>query len=89
MDFENEFVAHRKIDIGEIASVEINRSKCDIIDLCPGKIAVVKRAIDERHGKKHALGKIAICKSATFEFFEIGSFPIVCDSAILGFEKVG
>ena len=55
MDFENQFVTHRKIDFSYFATIKKYASQCYVIDFGTAKNAIVKGAIDKNDSNKVAL----------------------------------
>lgn len=68
MNFKNEFVTHRKIDIFYFAMVKKNASQCYVIDFGSAKNTIVKGTIDKNDSNKIALGEIASIESTAFKF---------------------
>ena len=69
MHFKNEFVAHGKIHLFDLAIVKIGCSKCRVVDFSIIKNAVIKLAIYKSNPYHIAIGKITIAKGAGFKFF--------------------
>lgn len=83
MHFENEFVAHRKINFFDLAIVKIHGSKSRVIDFGLIENAVIELAIYESNAYQIAIGKITIGKSTGFKFFEIEGFLTVADIVVM------
>ena len=88
MNFKNEFVTHRKIDLFYFATVKKYASKCHVIDFGFAKITIVKGAIDKNYSNKIALREIATVESATFKFFQIDFFFTVSDVVVFDVKEV-
>jgi len=65
---KKEFVAHGKIDVLHATMMKTYRSKGDIIDFGPIKMAVAKNTIDKTDGQKIASGEITTVEQAFFVF---------------------
>ncbi len=71
MDFENELVAHRKIDFPQIAITEPNRPESNVVDFRTIEIAMLKRTIDKRDADEIARRKIAMAERTAFKLPEV------------------
>ncbi len=71
MNFENQFVAHGKINFFDFAVIKSDTSKSHIINFGFVENTIVKSAVDKGNGKKSAGRKITIIKNAAFEVFKI------------------
>ena len=68
MNFENEFVAHRKIDFFHFATVKMNGSQTNVIYFGSTKNTIVKVTIDKNNSNKIALREIALVECTAFKF---------------------
>ena len=68
MNFKNEFIAHRKIDIYHFATVKKYTSQCYVIDFGSAKNAIVKGAIDKNDSNKVAFREVARIESTALKF---------------------
>ncbi|KQB43962.1 hypothetical protein RCH33_452 [Flavobacterium daejeonense] len=83
MHFKNEFVTHSKIDLLDLAIIEIDRSKSRVVDFGLIKNAVVELTIDKCNPYHIAIGKNAIGKSTGFKFLEVEAFLTVADVVVM------
>ena len=88
MNFENEFVAHRKIDFFDLALIKKYRSKSSVINSGGIEIAVIKLAIDKGNAYKITIWKIAIGKRAGFKFFKVQRFLSVADVVVVLLKEI-
>lgn len=88
MHLENQFVAHREIDVLHQAMVEMHRAESDMVDFGPGENAIRKRTVNEGNANEIACGKVAFDKSTSFKLIEIQFFTIVSNPVVLLLEKV-
>jgi hypothetical protein len=88
MDFENELVAHRKIDADNPATVEKHCPERDIINFRAAENTVVERAIYESHCQKSARGKIAMAECTAFKLSEVGFLFAIGNSIVFNIGKI-
>jgi len=83
VNFEDEFVRHRKIDFFDLAIIKKYGSKSRVVDFSSIKNAVIELTIDESNAYKIAIGKITIIESAGFKFFEVEGFQTIVDVVVV------
>lgn len=79
MNFEDEFVTHREIDLFDLALIKKYGSKSRVIDFGSIEIAVIELAINKSNTYKIAFRKITIVKSTAFKFFEVERFQTIME----------
>lgn len=81
MDLEDELVAHRKVDVLDLAFVEMGGSEGDVIDLGVVEIAVVERTIDKGDAHEGGFWESAMVENTTLKIGVV--------EAVLGVGEVG
>lgn len=88
MYLENQFVAHREVDVLHQAIFKMNRAECRVIDLCARKMTILEGAIDKGHADEIARRKIAALKSTAFKLTEIQAIATVSNAFVMLLQEV-
>lgn len=88
MYFENEFVAHCKIDFFHFATIEKHASQGYVIDFCSAKNTVIKSAIYKSNPNKIALREIASVESTAFKFLQIDFLFAINDVVVFDVKEI-
>jgi hypothetical protein len=83
MNFKNQFVAHRKIDVLYLTPIKEHGSKGHVIDFCLTKNAIIESAINKGNVHKIALREITGIESTALKFLEINSLFIIGNVVVL------
>lgn len=88
LHFEDELVAHRKVDVLHEAMLKMDRAESHVVDFRARKSAVLEMAIDECYPDEIAGRKVTPVKNATLELFQVQVFAAVSDSCEFLLENV-
>jgi hypothetical protein len=67
MNLKNQFITHGKIDVLNLATIEKNRSKSDMVYFGIIEITAVKAAINKGNCHKIALGEITVVENTSLK----------------------
>jgi hypothetical protein len=88
VNFKNQFIAHRKIDILDLATIKKDSSKSGMVNFCIVKNTIIESTINKSNCHKIAVGEITIRKFTVLKLLVIDLFHTISDVVVFDIKEI-